>query len=560
MKFIITVIIFIISISSVFAFNTNAQEGNTCNFQSEGDEKCNPGANLYCIEGTCKSYPSNEFIYCLDSDGNDITKKSSVSFKYRRWDSGAIIQNAKEDACYKLGTDASSGCSGTDCYVEEFTCKLDFQSNPTDAPWQSNQVKCNSCSNGICLDSLTPVKECQGPISTKLNIQEKVEITSNNSNEKERYIDTCYKDGFGVASCSGNNCEIKEYYCSQGSYNQVHQSKNTKCNSCSNGTCVEENNTRICAGPESPNAKVQEKVEMNNNGERQIYTDNCYKDGFETESCSGTRCEIKEYYCDNERKNYLISAKPCISCSFGSCTNATRTCTDNDGDGFSIDYDCGTKDCDDTNPNIRPDNLGQIIGGCGAGGCENVHIKEICNDNKDNDCDGKIDMRDEECKDSENCTTTNGNIQSDIPITLSANQANTRCANNEFKCNIETKELVMCENNQWMQNDMYEIFCNINKECNPGELSCDTENDQYRLCNGFGVLVGPFRDDYTEVCESMACSENKFQCNNANKNIKFCNDGTWSDYTSEGYEENCLLEEKEDKRKSFLDKIKDWLF
>jgi cysteine-rich repeat protein len=56
-------------------------------------------------------------------------------------------------------------------------------------------------------------------------------------------------------------------------------------------------------------------------------------------------------------------------------------CTDNDGDGYSIEGEgCGPIDCDDTNSNIHP------------------NATEICNNQIDDDCDGLIDGADPYCE------------------------------------------------------------------------------------------------------------------------------------------------------------------
>lgn len=55
-------------------------------------------------------------------------------------------------------------------------------------------------------------------------------------------------------------------------------------------------------------------------------------------------------------------------------------CTDSDGDGYFVEADCGPAvDCNDNDATVHP----------GA--------PEICNDGKDNDCDGLVDCADPDC-------------------------------------------------------------------------------------------------------------------------------------------------------------------
>ena len=72
------------------------------------------------------------------------------------------------------------------------------------------------------------------------------------------------------------------------------------------------------------------------------------------------------------------------------CPDPTPTCTDNDGDGYgdpgdSSCSDGSTKDCDDKDPSTYPDAL------------------EVCDDQIDNDCDGKFDCSDSNCDTDSYC-------------------------------------------------------------------------------------------------------------------------------------------------------------
>ena len=58
-------------------------------------------------------------------------------------------------------------------------------------------------------------------------------------------------------------------------------------------------------------------------------------------------------------------------------------CWDDDGDGYD-DVDCGGDDCDDTDPDVNPG----VVESLGAGNC---------GDGIDNDCDGDIDVEDDDC-------------------------------------------------------------------------------------------------------------------------------------------------------------------
>ncbi len=97
----------------------------------------------------------------------------------------------------------------------------------------------------------------------------------------------------------------------------------------------------------------------------------------------------------------------------------TITCTDNDGDGFSVEgVDCGSVDCNDTDPDINPsacdiksDGIDQDCSGkdrTKGKACPGQGSAEICDDGIDNDGDGKTDCSDRDCRNDSVCDGGSG--------------------------------------------------------------------------------------------------------------------------------------------------------
>lgn len=340
-----------------------------------------------------------------------------------------------------------------------------------------------------------------------------------------------------------------------------------------------------CSGPTSSDLASKAKVDIvarnavNGAIIQESHSDICYPEGTGgfAESCSGDNCKVQEYYCSGSELKSKISA--CSSCSDGKCLSSRPSnCRDDDNDGFFNREGCGSsRDCDDSDSYTRPDNLTNIIGGCGAGNCNDVHVKEICNDNKDNDCDSYIDMTDSECTGRGHCSNNVRDVDEsnvdcggaycnacpsipsprtpvvnisrphdEINVTdensCPALNLDISCNNGEYKCDVVSRELSVCESNLWTLNDnRYSELCSNSDECSPGELVCDTENNVYRTCTPYGYLSEGVRENVDAVCRSDSCdpSIGEFKCDNVVDKVSNCVDGSWTMYSSDGYSEKC---------------------
>jgi len=98
-------------------------------------------------------------------------------------------------------------------------------------------------------------------------------------------------------------------------------------------------------------------------------------------------CRGDTYICFDDWETECMENPICVGgTSVGDPINCFPTCTDNDGDGYSIEGgNCGKIDCNDGNPNANPE------------------ATEVCNDDVDNDCDGDRDCDDDDCSGDSNC-------------------------------------------------------------------------------------------------------------------------------------------------------------
>lgn len=97
--------------------------------------------------------------------------------------------------------------------------------------------------------------------------------------------------------------------------------------------------------------------------------------------------------------------------------DSPETCTDADFDGYYAESGCGTAvDCNDNDSSINP------------------RAKEICDDNKDNDCNGAVDCADFDCADDEVCYQPKDNeiVTVEVQVSASSDDAEERASGSMY--------------------------------------------------------------------------------------------------------------------------------
>ncbi len=208
-------------------------------------------------------------------------------------------------------------------------------------------------------------------------------------------------DGYPALPC-GNDCNDADYFINPGSKENCQDGKDNDCDGltdCNDPDCkIDKDKDGYLAPPcgkdcNDSNASINPGA-----------TENC-QDGIDNDcdgkkDCGDTDCKI-----DNDGDGHPVSpcGNDCNDADASVYPGAPEACQD------GKDNDCdGAIDCNDSNCQIDADGDGWLIPPCGndcddSDATSNPGTAEVCQDGKDNDCDGQTDCYDSECATNQPC-------------------------------------------------------------------------------------------------------------------------------------------------------------
>ncbi len=416
-----------------------------------GSPDCCGGLNLCVDFDTDMSHCGD----CTTSCNSFVANRCSGG--HCRCGSGAPCSSGQQ--CVGTGTSATCQCTSASCgggCCDGTTCVAYGSQN--DGRCGTDGESCHGCQNGrtcsnsgvcLCFGDETPPNESSCGDNVDNDCDGDTDCADANCNG-----DSCGAHGRicsgGSCVCSGNGgtAQSTESLCSDGHDNDCDGNTDCADGNCDGASCGA--NGRICSGSTcvcSGNGGTAQSTESTCNdghdndcdGSTDCDDGNCdgASCGANGRICSGTSCvcsgnggtaQSSESICDDGHDNDCNGSADCADAncdgqtcgSHGQvCSGTSCVCSGNGGtvqstetscnDGHDNDCD-GDVDCADANCNgVSCGSHGLICSGgsciCSGNGGTAQSSESICDDNRDNDCDGNIDCDDSQC-DGQTCDGT----------------------------------------------------------------------------------------------------------------------------------------------------------
>jgi hypothetical protein len=272
---------------------------------------------------------------CTESDsGNDPGKYGEVQYGTAKgWDRCTGLDNK---------------CSGENCYLIETYCNS-ANSNENSQPILTEKIPCEDCSQGVCTDMPHTITndsnsntDQEESVCTDSDGGKNADVKGTVNLGSGKHSDYCiskynilnlFSISVPVDSCTGNDCVLKEYFCTSDKI----ESQEMECAyGCSNGVCtshIEQNNSECKitkAYWEAPHDSITGNALAIPASEQNAITgnvvDSCASELGPCDASSKTNCEKtcggKTYYCIDLDGSQWVTAQPACSNTVNSCRHA----------------------------------------------------------------------------------------------------------------------------------------------------------------------------------------------------------------------------------------------
>jgi len=334
-----------------------------------------------------------------------------------------------------------------------------------------------------------------------------------------------------------------------------------------------------CLGQILPQAETCDTKDNNCNGLKDENIDNCCENGKTracgedtgecqkgTQTCAGGTwgqctggvekkkelCNDKDDDCDGQIDEDFPGKNDACSKEQNGCKVSGIFHCLKDGSKLFCDaqFSCADRNCD----GLACDANGKL---CQGGRCtcpNNSGVEVNCTDGKDNDCDGKKDCEDEDCRnqpcnDGELCTKDDvctGGVCKGQTFTCKSDACTQRKCDGSACIEIVQKNKACDDNNDCTYDDV----CDDTGACKGKTVTCKPEEACIKYkCNGTNTCAPEFKtstcddqDDctHTDVCSNGICKGTKIECKDDTCGTRKCNGTATCTVTPRNEGQSCV--------------------